>query len=365
MIVERIDILRADIPFRPVSGAPYRTWQDASPVVIVHVHTDEGIVGTGTATAIGFYLGLTAGSLVDTVKELAPHLIGLSPFDVQRAHQTMDHYVRGNQAAKAALDIALYDVMGQATGRPVYDLLGGRMQTEPLPTATFALYADEPEQMAADVHARFEEGFRAFEVKMTDPQIDVARVRAIREAVGAEATLIADANGHWSVKDAVRIIDALAPYDVLVEEPCHGITALEEVRRASQLPIIADETCHTVQDAAEIARRRAADIVSIKLMKAGGLWRAHQMALLLAGAGLGYRVDGVRGETRVSNTASVHLVTSLPAPYASGLMQHARLAEDIVADGGLEFAAGRVSVSEAPGLGLKTKPYGDKIATVT
>lgn len=363
MKVECIEIFRADIPFRQVSGAPLRTWQDTSPVVIVHVHAGD-VVGVGTATAIGFYLGLTAGALVDTVQELAPQLIGLSPFDIQRAHQKMDHYVRGNQAAKAALDIAFYDVMGQATGRPAYDLLGGRTQSEPLPTTTFALYADEPEQMAADARTRFEEGFRAFEVKMTDPQIDVARVRAIREAVGAEATLIADVNGHWSVKDAVRISGRLAPYNVIVEEPCHGITALEEVRRSVDVPVVADETCHTVQDAAEIARRRAADIVSIKLMKAGGLWRAMQMAMLLSGAGLGYRVDGVRGETRVSNTASVHLATSLPAPLASGLMQHARLAEDIVTDGGLQFAGGRVSVTEAPGLGLTTKVYGEKVATI-
>ena len=351
-----------------MSGAPYRAWDEKSAVIIVRVHAGgpdaaRGVVGTGTATAIGFYLGLTAGSLVDTAATLAPYLLGLSPFDIRRAHQQMDHYVRGNQAAKAAFDIALYDVMGKITGRPVYDLLGGRTQNEPVPTATFALYADEPEQMAQDVRARFEEGFRAFEVKMTDPRIDVERVRAIRDAVGDEATLIADANGHWTVKDAIRIINRLAPYDVLVEEPCHGITALEEVRRAVEVPIIADETCHTVQDAAEIARRRAADIVSIKLMKAGGLWRAHQMALLISAAGLGCRIDGVRGETRVSNTASVHLATTLANPIASGLMQHARLAEDVVSSGGLQFAGGRVSVDGAPGLGLEVKPYGDVVAT--
>lgn len=364
MKIGQIEIFRADIPFQAVSGAPLRTWQDASPVVIVRMHADDGTVGVGTATAIGFYLGLTAGALVDTAVTLASHLCGLSPFDIEQAHMRMDHYMRGNQAVKAAFDIAMYDLMGKITERPVYELLGGRTQIEPLPTTTFALYEDEPEKMAADARARYEDGFRAFEVKMGDPSLDVERISAIREAVGSKAIIVADANGHWSVKDAIRLAQQLAPYDVMVEEPCHGITALEEVRASVPVPIVADETCHTVQDAAEIARRRAADIVSIKLMKAGGLWRAHQMALLLDAAGLGYRIDGVRGETRVSNTASAHLATSLRNPIASGLMQHARLAEDVVLAGGLHFADGHVSVSDAPGLGLETETYGELVATI-
>ena len=264
MKINHIEIYRADIPFHPVSGAPLRTWQERSPVIIVRIYTDTGLMGVGTATAIGFYLGLTAGSLVDTATVLAPLLLGLSPFDIERAHQLMDHFVRGNQAAKAAFDIALYDLMGQATGRPVYDLLGGRTQAEPLPTTSFALYINEPDKMAEDARQRYQEGFRAFEIKMADPQLDVERIQAIRQAVGPEATLIADANGHWTVKAAIQVIHRLEPYNVMVEEPCHGITAQAEVRRAIAVPLVADETCHTVEDAAEIARRRSADLVSIK-----------------------------------------------------------------------------------------------------
>lgn len=364
MRINCIEVYRADIPFRPVSGAPLRTWQDTSPVVLVRARTDTGLMGVGTATAIGFYLGITGGALVDTVVTLAPLLVGLDPFAIERAHNLMDHHVRGNQAAKAAFDIALYDLMGQVAGRPVYDLLGGRTQTEPLPTTSFALYVDTPDKMAEEVMQRYGEGFRAFEVKMSDPKVDVERVRAIREALGPEATLVADANGHWTVKEAIQIIRRLEPYNVLVEEPCHGITALEEVRNAVDVPVVADETCHTVEDAAEIVRRRAADLVSIKLMKAGGLWKAHQIAMLVQGAGLGYRVDGVRGETRVSNTASVHFATALRKPVAPGFMQHARLAEDVVAEGGLTFAGGRVSVPDLPGLGLTVREYGDLVAKI-
>lgn len=352
MLIDRIEIYRVDIPFEPVRGAPLRTWQNTSPVIVVNMFTDSGLVGVGTATAIGFYLGLTAGSLVDTAVTMAPLLIGLSPFDIVRAHDVMNHHVRGNQAAKAAFDLAMYDLMGKASGRPVYDLLGGRTQQEPIPTTSFALYINTPEKMAEDAAQRYEEGFRAFEIKMADPAIDVARIQAIREAVGPQATLIADANGHWTVKEAIQLSRRLEALGAMIEEPCHGITAQQEVRHAVSIPVIADETCHTIQDAAAIARQRSADLVSIKLMKTGGLWPARQIANIMESAGLGYRVDGVRGETRVSNTASAHLATALPNPTAPGLMQHARLAQDMVSDGGLHFADGCVSVPDGPGLGL-------------
>ena len=364
-IINQINLYRADVPFRQVSGAPLRTWQATSPIIVVYLHTDTGLTGVGTATAIGFYLGLTGGALVETAVSLAPHLIGLTPFDIEQAHTVMDHYVRGNQAVKAAFDIAMYDLMGQVMKRPVYDLLGGRTQQAPIRTTSFALYINTPEKMAADALIRYNEGFRNFEIKMADPTLDVARIKAIREAVGPEATLIADANGHWTVKEAIRVAHQLAQYDVMIEEPCHGIVAQKEIRQAIDIPLIADETCHTVADAAEIARQRSADIVSIKLMKAGGLWRARQIANIIEGAGLGYRVDGVRGETKVSNTASVHLTTALKKPIAPGLMQHARLAEDVVTAGGMQFADGCVSVPDNPGLGITVRPYGTLVAEVT
>lgn len=355
MLIHRVDVLKTELPFQAVSGAPFRTWQDGSPIIMVRLFAGDGYVGNGTATAIGFYLGLTAGAMLDLAVTLAPHLLGLSPFDIERAHKVMDRFVRGNQGAKAAFDIAMHDLMGQITGRPVYDLLGGRTQTEPIPTTTFALYISEPAKMAEDAAHWFAEGFRAFEIKMADPALDVARIKAIREAVGPEATLIADANGHWTVKEAVQLSRTLEPFDVMLEEPCHGVASQKEVRAMVPQAVIADETCHTLADAAEIARQRSADLVSIKIMKTGGLWPARQMASLIEAAGLGYRVDGVRGETLLSNTASVHLTTSLSRPVAPGLMQHRRLADDVVDQGGLRFADGRVSVDDQPGLGVSLK----------
>jgi L-alanine-DL-glutamate epimerase-like enolase superfamily enzyme len=364
MQISTVEIYRAELPFQKVAGVPLRTWHQAADVALVRVYDNEGHVGVGTGTAIGFYLGLTGGGLIDGLTTLAPVLIGQSPFNLELIHSKMEHLVKGHQAAKAALDIALHDLIGQAVGRPVYDLLGGRSQPEPLPTTCFALYVDEPEQMAAEVRRFYDEGFQAFEIKMDNPRLDVARIRAIREAVGDDVFLIADANGNWNVKDAIQIIRKLEPYNVIVEEPCTGITNLEEVRRAVDVPIVADETCHTLTDAAEIVRRRAADLLSIKVMKAGGLNPARKMAALAESAGLGYRVDGIRGETRVSNTATAHLATALNQPVAPGFMQHRRLRDDVVTEGGLRFEAGRVSVSDSPGLGLTCPPFGKLVTQV-
>ncbi len=358
MQIAAVEIYRAELPFREVAGKPLRTWQSASDVALVRIHADSGQVGVGTGTAIGFYLGLTGGGLIDGLTTVAPTLVGRSPFDLEAIHAEMDRLLKGHQACKAAVDIALHDLMGQLTGRPVYDLLGGCSQAEPLPTTCFALYVDEPESMAAEVQRFYQDGFRAFEIKMDNPALDVARIRTIREAVGEDVTLIADANGNWNVKEAIGMIRQLERYNVLVEEPCTGITALEEVRRAVDVPIVADETCHTLTEAAEIIRRRAADLLSIKLMKAGGLFPARKMAAMAESAGLGYRVDGIRGETRVSNTASVHLAKALLHPVAPGLMQHRRLQEDVVTQGGLHFESGRVSVPEEPGLGLECPSFG-------
>lgn len=362
MRISSVEIYRAELPFHKVGGTPLRAWQAAAHVGLVRVYTDDGHVGVGSGTAIGFYLALTGGGLIDGLATLTPLLVGRSPFDLELIHGEMDRLLKGHTACKAALDIALHDLMGQIAGRPVYDLLGGRSQTTPLPTTCFALYVDEPEKMAAEVQRFYGEGFRAFELKMNDPRLDVARIRTIREAVGEDVTLIADANGNWDVKGAIRTIRQLERYDVIVEEPCTGVTALEEVRRAVDVPIVADETCHTLSDAAEIVRRRAADLLSIKLMKCGGLHPARKMAALAESAGLGYRVDGVRGETRVSNTATAHLATALRFPVAPGFMQHRRLRDDVVTKGGLTFEAGCVSVPDAPGLGLECPPFGELVA---
>jgi len=365
MLITTVEIYRADLPFQAVGGAPLRTWQSAANVCLARVLTDDGRLGVGTGTAIGFYLGLTAGGLLDGLQTLAPVLIGRSPFDIEVIHAEMDRLAKGHSASKAALDMAVHDLMGQAAGRPVYDLLGGRSQTKPVPTTCFALYVDTPDKMAAEVQRFAAEGFRAFEIKMNDPQLDVARIRTIRETVGDGVTLIADANGNWDVKGAIRVIRQLERYNVIVEEPCHGVTALAEVRHAVEAPIVADETCHTPADAAEIVYRRAADLLSIKLMKAGGLHPARKMAALAESAGLGYRLDGVRGETRVSNTATAHLATALRRAVAPGFMQHRRLQADVVKSGGLTFEAGAVSVPDAPGLGLDCPPFGELVARVT
>jgi L-alanine-DL-glutamate epimerase-like enolase superfamily enzyme len=362
MHISSVEVYRVELPFQEVAGTPLRTWQPAATVGLVRAQADNGLVGVGTGTAIGFYLALTGGGLIDGLVTLAPILVGRSPFDLETIHGEMERLVKGHTASKAAFDMALHDLAGQVAGRPVYDLLGGRSQAAPMPTTCFALYVDTPENMAAEVRRFYDEGFRAFEVKMDNPPLDVARIRAIREAVGEGATLIADANGQWDIKGAIRTIRQLERYNVIVEEPCTGVTALEEVRRAVDVPIVADETCHTLADAAEIVRRRAADLLSIKIMKCGGLHPAKKMAALAESAGLGYRVDGVRGETRVSNTATAHLATALRFPVAPGFMQHRRLQDDVVKKGGLIYEAGRVSVPDAPGLGLECPPFGERVA---
>ncbi|MBI2875132.1 MAG: hypothetical protein HYY09_08585 [Firmicutes bacterium] len=210
--------------------------------------------------------------------------------------------------------------------------------------------------MAQDVLNCMQAGFRSFEVHVgTGIAADVARVRAIREAAGNEITVIVDVNGHWTVKEAIHAIRALQEFDVMVEQPVKGLEAMAEVRAAVEAPIVADESCHTVEDTVEIIRRKAADVLCVKPIKAGGLTKARRICNLADAFGLKVRIDGLPGETLVSNTASAHLTVTLRNTVADGVMQHWRLAEDVVESGGLIFEDAKVRVTDDPGLGLSER----------
>ncbi|MBI4258003.1 MAG: hypothetical protein HY619_03525, partial [Thaumarchaeota archaeon] len=185
---------------------------------------------------------------------------------------------------------------------------------------------------------------------------DIANIRAIRDA-GKDLVIVADAHMHWSVKEAIRTIKALEKFDVIIEQPVRGIENMAEVKRAVDAIITADEACFTVDDAVRIVQNRAADSVTVKIPKAGGLYPAKKIITIAEAAGLQVRIDGVPGDTKLSNTAAAHVATTtrrlLPG---SGVMQHRYfLKDDVVAEGGLVFEDGRVSVDDKPGFGIKHK----------
>ena len=324
--------------------------------VLVNLRTDDDIVGTGTTATVPGYAGMSHDSLFDAVRYLGPALEGLDPFDIQEAHRRMDGTLGGSYPAKSAFDIALYDIMGKSTGKPVHKLLGGRARTDFLTDRAVQTHGKTPQEIAANTTKYMEEGYRGFEVHVgSGLQRDVESIKAIRDAGGPDVAIVADAHQHWSVKEAIRTIKALEKFDIVIESPTKGIENMAEVKRAVDASIGADEDCHTVNDAFRIITNRAADVLTIKLVKAGGLHPCKRIADMAEAAGIAIRIDGVPGDTKLSNTAAAHLGMTIPDLIpGSGVMQHRYfLLEDVVTEGGLTMDNdGKVSVSERPGIGV-------------
>ncbi|MCL5046686.1 MAG: mandelate racemase/muconate lactonizing enzyme family protein, partial [Actinobacteria bacterium] len=154
----------------------------------------------------------------------------------------------------------MYDLLGKITGRPAYDLLGGKRRDSFV--STISLAAQEPEEMAEWAKMRYDQGFRGLEVHLGDAPgsgvaKDVRRMAAVREAVGPDVIIVGDVHRNWTVKEAIAGAEALAPFGLVIESPCRGIHALAQVKAGSKIPIGADEDCHTVQNAVDIVRQNA------------------------------------------------------------------------------------------------------------
>lgn len=323
--------------------------------VVVKIVAEDGTEGHGEATPIPMFNGETQDSALGILAVYTPFLLGEEASNIARIHEKMDS-LPGNNTAKAAVDMALYDLVGRAAGLPVYKLLGGAFLYEaPL---HYSIGIKNPNEMAEEARKRVEEGFRTLEVKVgryksrVSIEDDVARVKAIRDAVGNDITLIVDSNIGWSIREAVAAIRRIEGLDVMVEQPVRGIQGLKEVKNRVSAPIIADESCQGVEDTTNIIRTEAADIISMKLTKVGGFHKAEKILAMCEAFGLGYRYDN-QIQTRLASTASLHLNMAHAHGIPSGGTQFLRQAEDLVAEGGLmvEKGVSRLANPDAPGLG--------------
>jgi o-succinylbenzoate synthase len=320
--------------------------------VIVTLVAEDGTVGLGEASPLPFFTGETVESiLVQLERHFLPLLIGRSPFELNAILLDLDR-LPANTSAKAAIDVALHDLQGKLLGRPVVDLLGGPVR-ERVPL-TFPIGIEPVPEAVAKAEAAVERGIGTLKLKIgRDPAADVERVGAIREAVGPRVKLRVDANAGYTVPVAVRLLDRLAALEPeYVEQPVAAWdrAGLAEVRRATGLPIMADESLHDLRDAVELIERGAADIFAIKLIKTGGLSQARAIAALAAA----HRIDIVvisPFETQVG--AAAGLALALAAPTA-GRAHELRVFESQPEDADTEIRVerGQIIPSRAPGLGV-------------
>ncbi len=285
-----------------------------SPYVLLKVHTDAGLVGLGEATLAPRWSGETSPGCVAVLRDvLAPAVIGADPRDVRDIGLRVGKALRLNPFAKAAVEMACWDLAGKASGLPVYRLLGGRVRAA-VPMKMVVGAFDVPRAVA--LAKRFlDGGTRHLKVKVgLDPTQDIERVRAVRELAGPEITIGIDANCGWSPATARRVLQELQAFDILFAEQPVGTDdprALAEVRAATTIPIMADESVFTPQQALEIVRLGAADILAVYPGKNAGISGSLAIAEIAAAAGLCCSM-GSNLELGIATAAMLHLAVACP-----------------------------------------------------
>ena len=372
MKITRIETIPIRLPTRRV-----HQWASlTTPIgvyVIVKLTTDEGLVGLGEAPVLKDwggdhmkYYGETPQTTIHIVNDiLAPALSGKDPGEIEALHLVMDRAIKGYPYCKAALDMALYDVVGKALDIPAYDLLGGRCRERV--TIAHSIGLMEIDKAVEEALQVKDEGVKAIKLKGGQaPGRDLELVRRVREAVGPDIQISVDANqGYPAPKAAIRVIRAMAEYGLrYMEQPVEGIDAMAEVAQRVDTPIMADESAWTAQDVLEIARKKAAEIISLYTTKPGGLLNAKKVAAVAEAASLQCNVNG-SVETGVGNAANIHLaastaVASLPCvvpvstPKGKGKKGIAGIyyQDDIITEP-FQYADGDIIVSSKPGLGIE------------
>ena len=341
--------------------------------VIIKLHTDEGLIGLGEAPVLkdwggdhGKYFGETPQTTVHIIQDiLSPALKGQDPGRFETIHAIMDKAVKGYPYCKAAIDAALYDVVGKALQVPAYQLLGGCFRERV--SIAHSLGLMEIEKAVTEALEAKSEGVKTIKLKGgVDPKRDVELVRQMRAAMGPEMKICVDANqGYPTAKVAVQVTNAMAQDDLFyMEQPVEGIEAMAEVARRVDTPIMADESAWTPQDVLQIVAQKAADIISIYTTKPGGMFKAKKVAAVAEAAGLLCNVNG-SVETGVGNAANLHLAAStaivalgcvvpVSTPKGKGKEGIAGIyyQDDIIKEA-FEFSDGDILVPSKPGLGIE------------
>ncbi len=354
MKITNIRLGEISVPLKTPFKTALRTVNSVEDI-IVEIHTDTGNIGFGEAPPTGVITGDTKGAIIGAINEhIKKHLIGMDIENFEEIMLKLDKSLVKNTSAKAALDIALYDLHGQLYNAPVYKLLGG-YRKEIITDVTISV--NDPEEMARDSMDAVGRGFKTLKIKVgKDPLIDIERMKAIRGAIGYEVKLRIDANQGWKPKEAVKALRKMEDEGLdieFVEQPviAHDIEGLKYVTDNVSIPVLADESVFSPEDALNILQRRAADFINIKLMKAGGLHNA----LKICSAAEVYGVECMIGcmlEAKVSVNAAVHLAAAKSIITKIDLDGPALCREDPV-EGGAVFDEYRITLNDAPGFGIR------------
>ena len=347
-----------------MSGGKSAARQDAT---IVRLETEGGLVGWGEQC--GFsprYLASHAGGVRAAMALLAPAVLGQDARAVQLVTDAMDAALKGHADAKAAIDIACWDLLGRATGLSVAELLGGaRRQQLPL---YLGIGIDTPERMRAACERARAAGYRRVQLKVgSDPATDVARVEACLEVLDDFERVIVDANGFWNQHDAVRVVAALDAHDLFFEQPCASMEQCAAVRRRSSRPFILDESLESLDDLVRARQTDAADAVMLKFSRFGGISPVRRALDLAVQLGFAMTIEDSAGGDIVS-AAMAHVGATVPHnALLNGSLIGRMVQERVVTNWSPLDGGGSGVLPDGPGLGINVDEelLGEPLLTFT
>jgi o-succinylbenzoate synthase len=336
------------LPFRE----PYVTARgrlERREMVLVRLRTNEGVDGLGEAVAMSLRGGRDAPSLADEIRQLgAPGLVGADA-SAETPHQVESIAAGMSPAATAAVEIARLDLAAKVAGTPLWQSLGAQ-SAQPV-SCNATLVAGPPAAVAADAERWAERGFETFKLKVGVPG-DVGQVEAVRDAVGPRARLRVDANGVWAPQEAVLRLTAMERHGIeLAEQPAADLEDLASVRNQTAIPIAADESVDSAEDARRATELGACQLATVKLAKVGGIGPARAIAAELP-IYLSSALDGPVGIAAAAHLAQVLRPAAPWAGLAQGLATQLLFA-DTIASVECEVRDALLHLPKGPGLGVE------------
>jgi L-alanine-DL-glutamate epimerase-like enolase superfamily enzyme len=352
MQIKRITVYQVDLPLHEGS---YH-WSGGKSVAvfdstIVAIETNEGLTGWGEVCPLGpAYLAAYAKGARTGIAELGPQLLGADPRELDRLNGLMDQALKGHPYVKSALDIACWDILGQACDLPICALLGGRYgDSYPLYRA---ISQDAPKAMASRVAQYRSEGYTKFQLKVgSDPETDIERIHAVADELTRGDILIADANTGWLKHEAMRVARGVRDVDVYIEQPCLSYEDCLAVQRRTDHPFVLDEVIDGIGMIQRAAADLAADVVNLKISKFGGLTRTRQARDLCVSLGIGCTIEDSWGGD-LTTAAIAHLAHSTPPEFLFTSTDFNSYVTVRTAEDAPRRSNGRLAAPTRPGLGV-------------
>lgn len=355
MKITDIKLYHLSVPLKKPFKTALRTVESAEETVL-KIITDSGLTGLGEAPPTAVITGDTNESIRGIIKnKIRPLLIGERAENIENILAFIEESAVGNHSAKAAVDMAVYDLYGKIYNAPLYKLLGGYQDKI---SSDLTISVNSPEEMKQDALEAVRGGYKTLKLKVGKGiKFDLKRIKAIRDAVGPEIKIRLDANQGWNAKKAVFAIRKMEAdkLDIeFVEQPvkANDFAGMKYVTDNVLTPVMADESLFTAKDCLKLLEMRACDLINIKLMKSGGIYNALKINSIAESYGIESMLGSML-EAKISVTAAAHLAAAKKNITRLDLDAPSLLAEDPV-NGGIEIDGPEIKLSDGPGLGINS-----------